>query len=109
MPPRPHDIEAEVYALPTSEGGRRNPFFSGYRPTHDFGKNGELNDGMHDYPDSGRIDLGRSGRAIIWLLSPDRNEGMLRVGDAFTIQEGSRIVGSGKITSLPNATLQNRG
>jgi translation elongation factor EF-Tu-like GTPase len=109
MPPQPHDIEADVYALPTSEGGRKNPLLSGYRPTHDFGKNGHLNDGMHDYPDGGRIELGASGRALVWLLAADENFGLLSVGDAFTVQEGSRIVGRGKITALPNAKLQKTG
>ncbi len=105
----PHDIEAEVYALLTSEGGRQSPLLSGYRPNHDFGKNGHLNDGMHEYPDGGRIDLGHSGRALIWLLCPDENHGLLAVGETFTVQEGSRIVGHGKITGLPNAKLKKTG
>ena len=109
MPPRSHDIEAEIYALPTNEGGRKIALLSGYRPSHDFGKNGELNDGLHEYPDDGRIDLGQAGRAFIWLLTPDRNKELLTVGDSFTVQEGSRVVGRGMITLLPNATLQKRG
>ena len=109
MQTRPHDIEAKVYALSISEGGRLNPLLSGYRPCHDFGKNGELNDGMHEYPDGGTIRMGESGRAFIWLLSPDRNEALLRVGDTFTVQEGSRVIGRGTITALPNAKLQKSG
>ena len=109
MPPRSQDVEADIYALPTSEGGRKTAFLSGYRPSHNFGKNGELNDGMHEYPDGGRIEAGESGRALIWLLTPDRNAALLKVGDTFTVQEGSRIVGRGKITSLPNVTLRKPG
>src|SRR4051794_28181232 len=100
MPPRPHDLEAEIFALPTRDGGRKTPLLAGYRPSHDFGKNGHLNDGMHDYPDGGRIEPGASGRALIWLLAADENFGLLSIGDAFTVQEGSRIVGHGKITAL---------
>jgi translation elongation factor EF-Tu-like GTPase len=109
MPPRPHDIEAEIYALPASDGGRKTALLSGYRPSHNFGKNGELNDGMHEYPDGGRIEVDESGRALIWLLSPERNAALLEVGDTFTVQEGSRVVGRGKITSLLDVTLRKTG
>ena len=101
----PHDLEAEVFALPTSEGGRNTPMLSGYRPSHNFGKNGHQNDGMHEYPDGGKIALGASGRALIWLLCADENYGLLSVGDTFTVQEGGRIVGRGRITGLPNSKL----
>ena len=30
------DIEAELFVIPESEGGRRRPFFSGYRPQFRF-------------------------------------------------------------------------
>ena len=83
--------------------------FSGYRPSHNFGKIGHLNDGMHEYADAGQIDPGCSGRALIWLLAPDENYGLLSVGDSFTVQEGSRVVGHGKITALRNEKLQKRG
>jgi translation elongation factor EF-Tu-like GTPase len=104
----PHVIEAEVYALRTDEGGRRNPRLTGYRPSHNFGKNGHLNDGLHEYPSGGRIELGASGVAYIWLLAPDENYGLLSIGDPFTVQEGNRIVGRGRITALPNAKLQKQ-
>jgi len=109
MPARSHDIEAEVHALPTSEGGRKSAMLSGYRPSHDFGKSGHLNDGLHEYPASGRIEPGSSGRAHIWLLAADENFGLLSVGDTFTVQEGGRVVGRGEITALPNANLQRAG
>ena len=109
MPSRPHDIEAEVHALSTREGGRKTAMLSGYRPSHDFGRNGHLNDGMHEYPNGGRIEPGASGRALIWLLAADENQGLLSIGDEFTVQEGSRIVGRGSIKALPNAKLQKSG
>jgi len=105
----PHDIEARVYALTTAEGGRRSPLLSRYRPNHNFGKNGHLNDGTHEYPDGGRIELGGSGPVLIWLLCPDENHGLLAVGDTFTMQEGNRIVGRGTITALPNSKLRKTG
>jgi translation elongation factor EF-Tu-like GTPase len=108
-PPRSPDIEAEVLALPESESGRKSPFLSGYRAVHNFGKNGHLNDGLHEYPERGQIDLGTSGKACIWLLAPDENYGLLSVGDSFTVQDGNRIVGRGKIIALPNVQLQKKG
>jgi len=105
----PHDIEADVHALSTAEGGRKTAMLSGYRPSHNFGKNGHLNDGKHEYADGAQIDPGRSGRALIWLLAPVENYGLLSVGDSFTVQEGSRIVGHGKITELRNEKLRKRG
>jgi translation elongation factor EF-Tu-like GTPase len=108
MPSHSHDIEAQIYALRTNEGGRKGAMRSGCRPSHDFGKNGHLNDGMHKYPDGGRIDPGSSGRALIWLLAADENHGLLCVGDSFTVQEGNRVVGRGKITGLGNAELQKK-
>lgn len=109
MPSVPHDLEAEVHALPSSESGRKTPFLSGYRACHDFGKVGHLNDGMHEYPEHDRIDLGTRGRALIWLLAADENFGLLSVGDSFTVQDGNRIVGQGKITAIRNALLQKTG
>ena len=109
MSPRVPDIEAQVYALSTEEGGRKTAFLSGYRPTHNFGKNGHLNDGMHDYPEAGRIELGTTGRALITLLCPDENHGLLSIGGEFTVQEGSRIVGRGRITALLNSKLLQTG
>ena len=82
---------------------------SGYRPSHDFGKNGHLNDGMHEYPDGGRIEPGSFGRALIWLLAANENYGLLSVGDEFTVQEGNRVVGRGSITALRNAKLRRTG
>jgi elongation factor Tu len=108
-PPREPDLEAEIYAFRHDEGGRRTPFFTGYRPNHDFRLPNELNDGMHEYPDGDEIALGSTGKAVIWLLAPDRNAGRFFEGFEFTVQEGSRIVGRGKITKVVNPELKREG
>jgi hypothetical protein len=64
---------------------------------------------MHEYPATGQIAPGATGKALIWLLAADENYGLLSVGDSFTVQESSRVVGRGRITGLPNAKLQKAG
>jgi hypothetical protein len=73
---------------------------SGYRPNHDFGLPGELNDAQHDYPENGKIAPGEKGIALIRLLSPERQQGRLFAGMEFTVQEGNRVVGRGKIVKI---------
>ena len=105
-PSQSPDLEAEVYVVPTEEGGRRSALFSGYRPSHDFGHSGALNDGMHEYPDGGSLTPGQKGRALIWLSVPELSAGRLYVGMPFTVQEGARVVGRGQIERVLNASLE---
>ena len=105
-PPREPDIEAEITVKLTSEGGRKSPMFSGYRPNHDFGVEGMLNDAMHEYPENGSISPGEKGKANIWFLAPEYQVGRLFIGMEFTVQEGARLVGMGKITRVVNESLQ---
>ncbi|MEM1117324.1 MAG: hypothetical protein AAGJ11_12510, partial [Bacteroidota bacterium] len=81
--PRPHDLEAVVEMLSTEAGGRRGPAFDDYRPGHDFGHpSGELNGGIHVYPDGGVLAPGETGRVFIWLAVHERNAGRLGEGQA---------------------------
>ena len=105
-PPRAADLEAEISALPTCEGGRQRPFFSGYRANHDFHLPGEINDAQHEYLDGGKLEPGQTGKALLWLLGPERQKGRLYPGFEFTVQEGARLIGRGKITQVLNAELR---
>lgn len=107
-PPREPDIEAEITVKFTSAGGRKLPMLSGYRPNHDFGMEGMLNDAMHEYPEKGSISPGEKGIANLWFLMPECQVGRLFVGMEFTVQEGGRLVGMGKITRIINGALQKR-
>ena len=100
-PPRPHDLEVEIQA----NHSRSTPMLSGYRPSHDFGNPGELNDGLHEYPGVDSISPGSHGSARIWLLFPERQAGRLWPGMPFNIQEGNRVVGQGKISRVVNEAL----
>jgi translation elongation factor EF-Tu-like GTPase len=101
------DLEAQVRYLSSSEGGRKSPVYSGYRPNHDFGLPGELNDGQHEYPGREWVQPGDSATALLWLLAPERQRRRLYVGFEFKVQEGPRIVGIGTITNVLNAELRN--
>jgi len=103
---RNHDIEAEIRFLTTDAGGRRTPVMSGYRPNHDFGIPDMMNDAQHEYIDKDRVFPGEPVNARLWFLRPDFQIGRLYIGMPFTVQEGARLVGNGKITRVCNPELQ---
>lgn len=105
-PPRPADLEATITFLTTEEGGRRGPAASGYRPNHDFGLPQELNDAQHEYLDRDWVHPGESVQALLWLLAPERQVGRLHPGFEFTVQEGARIIGHGRVVAVLNRELE---
>jgi len=104
---RPPDIEAQISFLPTEQGGRRSLALSGYRPNHDFGLDGMLNDAAHEYIGCESAAPGQTVNANMWFLAPQYQEGHLHPGFKFTVQEGSRIVGHGVVTKVINTALQS--
>jgi hypothetical protein len=105
-PPRPPDLDAVIGALPVADGGRSGPMTSGYRAAHDFGRSDELNDAMHEYLDQGQIAQGETGRALLWLLAPERQFGRLFSGMLFRVQEGTQVVGDDCVVRVLNEGLR---
>ena len=105
-PSREPDLEAETSARLTSEGGRGSPMYSGYRLHYNFGVEGMLNDAILRHPETGSIAPGERGKANLWLVTPNCQKERLFIGMEFTVQEGGRIVGMGKITKVINESLQ---
>lgn len=105
MAPKP-DIEAEIRFLTTEEGGKVNPCRSGYFPNHDFGNDGFFVDARHTFPDAEEIPPGDTVRQQMDSLAPESQQGRLYEGFTFTVQEGGRIVGHGRITKVINKKLQ---
>lgn len=103
---RPADIEAEITFLTSAQGGRKSSAISGYRPNHDFGLDGMLNDASHEYINTQVVALGQTVMANMWFLVAQYQAGRLHPGFRFTVQEGSRVVGHGVITQVFNAELQ---
>lgn len=106
QPERTYHIEAEITFLPTESGGRQKPVRSGYRPNHDFGIPGMLNDAQHEYTDKESVSPGETVTARLQLHRPDLQRGRLFVGMRFTVQEGNRIVGNGKILRVCDKQLE---
>ena len=91
-------IDAELFVVPESEGGRRSPFFSGYRPQFFF-------DGVHNgcvitIIGGNEMAGGDAGLVTLTFFQPKLQYGRLSVGDAFCIAEGARVVCRGTIKRI---------
>ncbi len=92
----PHtQFEAEAYILTQEEGGRWNPFFSGYRPQFYFRTTdvtGEMNlpEGIE------MIMPGDNAQITVKLSKPIAMEEQLR----FAIREGGQTVGAGVVSKI---------
>ena len=93
---QPHTkFVGQVYVLTEKEGGRKKPFFSGYRPqfyfrTTDVTGNIELPEGVEMCRPGDNVDM------TVELIKPVACEQGLR----FAIREGGRTVGSGVVASI---------
>ncbi len=93
---KPHrQGSAEFYALGSKEGGRKKPFFPGYRPQFFFGTT-NVTGTVSSIHDAELVAPG--GRATIdfELQKPVGVE----VGMRFAVREGGRTVGAGVVTSV---------
>jgi elongation factor Tu len=92
----PHtDFEGRVYILKKEEGGRHNPFVTGYRPQFYF----------RTTDVTGKVDLAENVKMVmpgddidfvVELISPIAMEEGMR----FAIREGGRTIGSGRVTKI---------
>ena len=103
--PRP-DFEAQIRFLSSADGGRSGPCRTGYFPNHDFGIPGILNDARHTFPDVEEVQPGDTVKSQLTLVDPAQQRGRLYKGFTFTVQEGRRIVGHGRITKVLNRDLR---
>ncbi len=85
--------DAELYVLSSEEGGRRTPFFTGYRPQFFFGTTSVT--GTLAVTESGAI----PGQRLVAGFDLDKKIGV-EPGMRFAIREGSRTVGAGIITTV---------
>ncbi|MFY7951861.1 MAG: elongation factor Tu [Armatimonadaceae bacterium] len=88
-------FRAELYVLRSDEGGRRTPFFSGYRPqfylrTTDVGGTVTLPAGVE------MAMPGDNTGVEVSLFSPVA----LSVGQRFAVREGGRTIGSGVVSEV---------
>jgi elongation factor Tu len=92
----PHTtFEAQVYVLNKDEGGRHNPFYSNYRPQFYFRTTDVT--GVITLPtDTEMVMPGDNTEMTVELIQPIAME----EGLGFAIREGSRTVGSGRVTKI---------
>jgi elongation factor Tu len=92
----PHtDFVAQVYVLTKEEGGRHNPFFSGYRPQFYF-RTTDIT-GSITLPEGTQMVMpGDNTEMTVELIHPIAMDEGLR----FAIREGGRTVGAGRVTKI---------
>ncbi len=92
----PHtEFDAQVYVLTREEGGRHNPFFSGYRPQFYFRTTDVT--GSIVLPEGTEMVMpGDNTEMRVTLISPIAMDEGLR----FAIREGGRTVGAGRVTKI---------
>ncbi len=92
----PHtQFEAQVYILSKDEGGRHNPFYTNYRPQFYFRTTDVT--GVITLPEGTEMVMpGDNTEMTVELIQPIAME----EGLGFAIREGSRTVGSGRVTKI---------
>ena len=92
----PHKkFKAEVYVLSKEEGGRHTPFFANYRPQFYFRTTDVT--GVIELPDGVEMVMpGDNVSMTVDLIHPIAIE----KGTEFSIREGGRTVGAGKVTEI---------
>ena len=95
---REKEIEAEIYYLSTTEGGRSSFVYSGYRGT--FHYDGQYNSAAQEFIGQTACYPGYTVKAYMAFAAPEVQIGRLYEGLKFDITEGARIVAHGTILKI---------
>ncbi|MBR2848581.1 MAG: elongation factor Tu [Clostridia bacterium] len=92
----PHtEFEGQIYVLKADEGGRKTPFFKGYRPQFYFRTTDVT--GSIEFADGREMAMPGDNVTIrVQLIAPVAMEDQLR----FAIREGGRTIGSGVVSKI---------
>ena len=92
----PHtEFEGQIYVLKADEGGRKTPFFKGYRPQFYFRTTDVT--GSIEFADGREMAMPGDNVTIrVQLIAPVAMEEQLR----FAIREGGRTIGSGVVSKI---------
>ena len=95
-------VIAEVTLLATDKGGRADPIRGSYRPNHNFfgPDNREMTIGFIDLPEGVELLPGQSIEVPISFWSWPRLAAEIHAGSEWTIQEGAKVVGFGKVIEV---------
>ncbi len=92
----PHtEFDAEVYVLTKEEGGRRTPFFKGYKPQFYF-RTTDVTGEVELPADKEMVMPGDTVTFKVKLIQPIAMD----QGQRFAIREGGRTVGAGVVTKI---------
>ncbi|WP_114790424.1 hypothetical protein U0035_14190 [Niabella yanshanensis] len=100
------DFLADLKYLDTSEGGRKTPAFSKYRPQIKFGFDDMQTSGEQTFINKTVVNPGEEVEASIRIIAVDHFKNRLQEGMAFEFREGPRIIGTGAIVQLLNEKLR---
>lgn len=90
-------MKARVFWLPTELGGRQKPVWRQYAATAKFVGHESTNHWSVCLRCDSDPELGKTYDAAAELLCPDAPKDLLVSGRQFTVHEGSRIVGVGRV------------
>ena len=94
-----------VFALlPTSQGGREGSVLSGYRPQHLLHDNYQTS-ALHQYEDTDELHPGQAATTKVWFITPEVYPRILWPGRVISVFEGSKRVGSLRVTEVLNPHL----
>ena len=97
----PH-IEVELKLLPTEQGGRRAPIFSGFAGV--FCCDGGECDSVYELHQTEFVFPGQRARAFITFRHPELQMGRPEPGKSFQLCQGRRVVGEGRVTRIVSQT-----
>ncbi|MCD6304410.1 MAG: elongation factor Tu [Planctomycetes bacterium] len=91
-----HKFEGEVYVLTKEEGGRHNPFFTGYRPQFYF----RTTDVTGTIKLLGGAEMCMPGDNVTMEVELLNTKVAMDEGLRFAIREGGRTIGAGVVTKI---------
>jgi hypothetical protein len=102
------DFLSHLKYFGTSEGGRKTPAFSKYRPQIKFGFDDMQTSGEQTFINKTVVNPGEEVEAAIRMIAVDHFQNRLLEGMAFEFREGPRVIGTGVIVQLLNEKLRKK-
>ena len=94
-----YNFTAILSLFPTELGGRKKPIYEHYKPSFTFNSSNHVS-GEISFTGHSEINPGETANVIVKLL-PSRNiRANLKIGDSFSVHEGTKVIGSGTIKQM---------
>ena len=99
------DFTGRFHLLRTSDGGRRTPAVSGYRPQHAIHDNYQTS-GEHEYPDVAEVAPGQTVTARVRFITPEVYPACIWEGRIIPVLEGAKVIGTMTVSEIHNEALR---